>query len=388
MTCAGRVPSVLIPANRPGSSPGRKLNDASLAARPPPASRRAPPRAQSYPARPITMIVPFAAGGPTDIVARIVCEHMSRTLGQQVIVENVAGAGGTTGITRAAQAAPDGYTIMMGHMGTHGAAPALYPEPEIRSRQELRPDRPRGRNADRDRGQEGFPGADLKGFVAHAQGERREAERGPCGRRLGVALDLHAARSPSSAKLTRVAYRGTGPALNDLVAGQVDFMTDQIVNVVPQIQAAPSRRTPSRRPSARRRCRTCRPPRKPGCRTTRSAPGTRSSRRRACRPMSQEARRRARQGARRRDDKKRLLDLGGVDPGQAGPDARGAAEARRERGRALDAGPQGGRRRRQLTNGGDPDPERSGVAFPAPGGPGAEGQFQPAVARSRRPGTR
>ena len=78
-----------------------------------------------YPQRPITMVVPFAAGGPTDVIARIVGENMSRTLGQQVVVENVAGAGGTTGITRASQAQPDGYTIMMGHMGTHGAAPAL-----------------------------------------------------------------------------------------------------------------------------------------------------------------------------------------------------------------------------------------------------------------------
>jgi len=86
-----------------------------------------PAWAQSYPAKPITMIVPFAAGGPTDVIARIVADNMSKTLGQQIVVENVAGAGGTTGTTRAAQSAPDGYTIMMGHMGTHGAAPALYP---------------------------------------------------------------------------------------------------------------------------------------------------------------------------------------------------------------------------------------------------------------------
>lgn len=83
--------------------------------------------AQNYPTRPITAIVPFAAGGPTDVVTRIVGEHMAKTLGQQIVVENVAGAGGTTGITRGAQAKPDGYTIMTGHMGTHGAAPALYP---------------------------------------------------------------------------------------------------------------------------------------------------------------------------------------------------------------------------------------------------------------------
>src|SRR5262245_65021719 len=83
--------------------------------------------AEDYPTRPVTIIVPFAAGGPTDIVARIVGDYFSKSLGQQFIVENVAGAGGTTGITRGAQARPDGYTIMMGHMGTHRAAPPLYP---------------------------------------------------------------------------------------------------------------------------------------------------------------------------------------------------------------------------------------------------------------------
>ena len=101
--------------------------DAHCSSRPRLQSLAGPAVAQNYPNKPITMIVPFAAGGPTDIVARIVAEPMSRTLGQQIVVENVAGAGGTTGITRGAGAAPDGYTIMMGHMGTHGAAPALYP---------------------------------------------------------------------------------------------------------------------------------------------------------------------------------------------------------------------------------------------------------------------
>jgi len=80
-----------------------------------------------YPARPITLIVPFAAGGSTDTIARIVAEHMAKTLGQPIIIENDAGAGGTTVTARVARAAPDGYTIMVGHMGTHGAAPAQYP---------------------------------------------------------------------------------------------------------------------------------------------------------------------------------------------------------------------------------------------------------------------
>src|SRR5262245_55518566 len=83
--------------------------------------------AQTYPSRPITMIVPFAAGGVTDVTARIVSEHMTRTLGQPIIIENIAGAGGTTGTTRAMRANPDGYTIEMGQMGTHATAVALYP---------------------------------------------------------------------------------------------------------------------------------------------------------------------------------------------------------------------------------------------------------------------
>src|SRR6476659_5197874 len=84
-------------------------------------------RAQAYPSRPITLIVPFPPGGSTAVGARIVADHMSRTLGQQVVVQNVSGAGGTTGSTRAMRADPDGYTLLMGQMGTHAAAPALYP---------------------------------------------------------------------------------------------------------------------------------------------------------------------------------------------------------------------------------------------------------------------
>src|SRR5262249_46941100 len=90
----------------------------------------APVGAQQYPAKPITIIVPFAAGGPTDVVARLVGEYMSRTLGQTVIVEDIGGAGGTIGMTRVAQAQPDGYTIGLGNLGTQSAAPAPYPNPK------------------------------------------------------------------------------------------------------------------------------------------------------------------------------------------------------------------------------------------------------------------
>src|SRR3712207_2795715 len=121
----------------------------------------------SYPTRPITMIVPFAAGGPTDVIARIVGDHMSRTLGQQVVVENVAGAGGTTGIARAAQAQPDGYTIMMGHMGTHGAAPALYPNLKYDPAKDFAPIGLAAGTPIVIVARKDFPPTDLKGLVEH-----------------------------------------------------------------------------------------------------------------------------------------------------------------------------------------------------------------------------
>jgi tripartite-type tricarboxylate transporter receptor subunit TctC len=193
-------------------------------------------QAQTYPTRPVTMIVPFAAGGPTDVIARIVSDHMSRTLGQQIVIENVAGAGGTTGITRAAQSQPDGYTIMMGHMGTHGAAPALYPNLKYDPTKDFAPiglaaGTPIVIVAKKD-----FPASDLKGFLDYmkANGEKvnmAHAGVGSVSHSTGIFFN-----SVIKAKPTMVAYRGTGPALNDLMANTVDFMTDQIVNVAPQIQ--------------------------------------------------------------------------------------------------------------------------------------------------------
>jgi tripartite-type tricarboxylate transporter receptor subunit TctC len=183
------------------------------------------------------MIVPFAAGGPTDVVARIVGEPMSRTLGQQVVVENVAGAGGTTGITRGAQAAPDGYTIMMGHMGTHGAAPAVYPNLKYDPAKDFAPIGLAAGTPIVIVARKNFPAKDLKEFVAYLRangGKLNEAHAGVGSVSFTTCSFLN---SLVGIKPTRVVYRGTGPALNDLVSGQVDYMCDQIVNLVPQIQA-------------------------------------------------------------------------------------------------------------------------------------------------------
>jgi tripartite-type tricarboxylate transporter receptor subunit TctC len=201
------------------------------------AALAAPPALAAWPERPITMIVPFAAGGPTDVVARIVADHMSRTLGQQVIIENVAGAGGTTGITRAAQATPDGYTICMGHMGTHGAAPAVYPELKYDPVKDFAPIGLAAGTPILIVAKKDFPAKDLKEFVAALKsgGEKLNEAHAGVGSVSFTTCSLF--NSLAGAKPTRVVYRGTGPALNDLVGGQVDYMCDQIVNLVPQIQA-------------------------------------------------------------------------------------------------------------------------------------------------------
>jgi tripartite-type tricarboxylate transporter receptor subunit TctC len=195
------------------------------------------PALAAWPDRPITMLVPFAAGGPTDVVARIVGENMSRTLGQQIVIENVAGAGGTTGIARAAQAPPDGYGIMMGHMGTHGAAPAVYPELKYDPTKDFAPIGLAAGTPIVIVARKNFPAKDLREFVAYVKANGPKLNEA----HAGVGSVSHTTCSLLNSILgvnpTRVVYRGTGPALNDLVSGQVDYMCDQIVNLVPQIQA-------------------------------------------------------------------------------------------------------------------------------------------------------
>jgi tripartite-type tricarboxylate transporter receptor subunit TctC len=192
--------------------------------------------AQTYPTRPVTIIVPFAAGGPTDIVARIVGEYYSKALGQQFIVENIAGAGGTTGITRLAQAKPDGYTIGMGHMGTHGAAPALYPNLKYDPTKDFEPIGMAAGTPILIVARKDFPAADLKEFVAKAKDTSVRLSQAHAGVGSVSFTTCTLLTSILGIKHHRVvAYRGTGPALNDLVGGQVDYMCDQIVNLVEQI---------------------------------------------------------------------------------------------------------------------------------------------------------
>jgi tripartite-type tricarboxylate transporter receptor subunit TctC len=192
--------------------------------------------AQDYPTKNITLIVPFAAGGPTDVIARIVGEHMSRTLGQQLVIENVVGAGGTTASTRAKRAAPDGYTIIMGHMGTHAASVALYPKLQYDPRTDFEPIGMAAGTPILVLAKKDFPAKDLKEFVAYVKANEAKLNNAHAGVGSVSFTTCLLLNSLMGVKPVTVPFNGTGPSMNALVGGQVDYMCDQIVNAVPQIK--------------------------------------------------------------------------------------------------------------------------------------------------------
>jgi tripartite-type tricarboxylate transporter receptor subunit TctC len=213
----------------------------------------APASAQDYPARPITIIVPFAAGGPTDVIARIVADNMSKTLGQTMLIENVVGAGGTTGSTRAMRAAPDGYTIEMGHMGTHAASVALYPNLAYKPDSDFEPIGMAAGTPILILARKDFPPKDLKEFITYVKANATKLNAA----HAGVGSVSHVTglflNHLLGVKPTLIPYQGTGPAMNALVGGQIDYMTDQIVNAVPQVNGGTIKAyaigTPDRNPS-------------------------------------------------------------------------------------------------------------------------------------------
>src|SRR6478609_8308434 len=232
---------------------GRSLAGACIAALSFLCAVVAPAQAQNYPTRSITMIVPFAAGGPTDVVARIVTAHMAQTLGQSIIIENVVGAGGTTATTRAARAANDGYTLITGHMGTHAASVPLYPNLAYHPEKDFEPVALLAGTPILILARKDFPPKDLKEFVAFvkANADKVNAAHAGIGSVSHVSCEL--LHSILDVKPVGVPFNGTGPAMNALVAGQVDYMCDQIVNAVPQIKAGTIKAyavaTPERNPS-------------------------------------------------------------------------------------------------------------------------------------------
>jgi tripartite-type tricarboxylate transporter receptor subunit TctC len=191
--------------------------------------------AQDYPTRAITMIVPFAAGGPTDVVARIVTGHMAQTLGQSIIIENVVGAGGTTATARAARAANDGYTLITGHMGTHAASVPLYPKLAYHPEKDFEPVALLAGTPILILARKDFPAKDLKEFIAYVKANTDKMNMAHAGVGSVSYSSCELLSSVLDIKPVGVPFNGTGPAMNALVGGQVDYMCDQIVNAVPQI---------------------------------------------------------------------------------------------------------------------------------------------------------
>jgi tripartite-type tricarboxylate transporter receptor subunit TctC len=193
-------------------------------------------RAENFPSRPITVIVPFAAGGPSDAMMRILGERMKTALGEAILVENVTGAGGSIGVGRAVRSPPDGYTLSFGHLGTHVANGAIYKlgydlvadlEPVV-----LLPSNPMvvvSKNA--------VPAKSLSELLAWLRARPTPAAAGTAGAGSGSHIAGLYFESVTGIKLQYVPYRGTGPAMNDLVAGQIDLIVDQTSNSINQIRA-------------------------------------------------------------------------------------------------------------------------------------------------------
>ena len=195
-----------------------------------------PAEAQEYPQKPITVVVPFAAGGPTDTVARLLGVAMGKSLKTQILVENVGGAGGTIGAARVAKAPPDGYTILLHHIG-HATAPALYRKLPYDTIGDFEPvglvnEVPMTLVARKD-----LPPNTLRELITYVKANRDKVTYANAG--LGAASHLCGMlfMSAIDTDLTTVPYKGTGPAMNDLLGGQVDFMCDQTTNTTSQIKA-------------------------------------------------------------------------------------------------------------------------------------------------------
>ena len=191
--------------------------------------------AQGYPSKPITVIVPFAAGGPTDALARVLCQKMGEVLGQQLIVENIGGAGGTIGVNKAAKAANDGHTLLFTHMGTLAVNIALYKSLPYDSQKDLEPIGLGGTNPMVLVTKKDLPASNFQEFMAYVKANQKKVQYGMAG--IGAASHLGGLMLNSMMKVDvlEIPYKGTGPALNDLVSGQFDYMVDQAVNVLAQI---------------------------------------------------------------------------------------------------------------------------------------------------------
>lgn len=192
--------------------------------------------ADQYPSRVITIIVPYSAGGPTDTVARLIGKSMSVPLKTQIIIENVEGAGGTIASAKAASSAPDGYTLFLHHIGM-STAPALYRKLPFDPQKDFEPIGLIGDVAMTIVARKDFPAKDLKEFIAYVKSNKEKVNMANAG--LGAASHLCGMlfMSALQTEFTTIPYKGTGPAMNDLLGGQVDFMCDQTTNTTSHIKA-------------------------------------------------------------------------------------------------------------------------------------------------------
>ncbi len=192
--------------------------------------------AQAYPAHPITMIVCFSAGGPTDTLARILSERMTRALGQTVVVENVTGAGGSIGVGRVVRSAPDGYTIGIGHIGTHVVNGAIYNLP-YDLLHDLEPVALVASNPQLMVGSNKIPAKNLKDLVAWVKANQNKVSLATGGPGTPSHVSAVYFKNITGAQFEIVHYRGSAPALQDVIAGHVDIIFDQISNALPQARA-------------------------------------------------------------------------------------------------------------------------------------------------------
>ena len=194
--------------------------------------------AQDWPTRPVTMIVPYAAGGPVDTVGRIMAQGLSEALGQQVVIENIGGAGGMTGANRVAKAAPDGYTFLLGGSATMTTVPALYGKKVLYN--PLTDFEHVIQFADSARiliARKDFPANSLKEFVAYAKANVDKMQYGSSGTGAGAHICALLLDQAMGVKITHVPYRGSGPAMQDLLGGRIDYICEQVSTAVQQIKA-------------------------------------------------------------------------------------------------------------------------------------------------------
>jgi len=201
------------------------------------AAATTPVGAQEWPNRPITMVVAYAAGGPVDSIARIFAARLGDILGQQVLVENVGGAGGMVGASRVAKAAPDGYTFLFGGLANLAQNQTLYKAPMYNAATDFLPvglitDSPRVLIARKD-----FPAKTLPEFIGYAKANPTKLQYGSAGGGSGSHVCALLLDGFIGAKITHVPYRGAGPAMQDLIAGRLDYMAEQISTAFPQIEA-------------------------------------------------------------------------------------------------------------------------------------------------------